>query len=102
MECVSRGLNPLTSFLVVVSRPESDGGLVLAATPLMKEVFGIQTGSRKFELPNDPRIIIAPPRMKYYLDINAQIRTIFLRYVPEEDFLPYSIDEVFFRCDKFS
>lgn len=95
VECVSRGLNPLTSFLVVVSRPESDGGLVLAATPLMKEVFGIQTGSRKFELPNDPRIIIASPRMKYYLDINAQIRTIFLRYVPEEDFLPYSIDEVF-------
>ncbi|WP_088809870.1 MULTISPECIES: Y-family DNA polymerase [Listeria] len=95
VECVSRGLNPLTTFLVVMSHPENSGGLVLAATPLMKKVFGIQTGARRYELPNDPRIIVAPPRMKHYLAVNSQIRAVFLRYVPKEYFLPYSIDEVF-------
>ncbi|EMV9580349.1 excinuclease ABC subunit A, partial [Listeria monocytogenes] len=40
-------------------------------------------------------IIIAPPRMKLYLKVNAMIQDIFLRYVPREYFLAYSIDEAF-------
>lgn len=94
-ECVARGLHPLETFLVVMSHGERAGGLVLAATPKMKQVFGIKTGSRKFELPNDPRIHIVPPRMNYYLKINAQIQRIFLRYVPREFYKAYSIDESF-------
>ncbi|KET43785.1 excinuclease ABC subunit A, partial [Listeria monocytogenes] len=72
------------------------GGLVLAASPQMKKVFRIKTGSRKFEVPeDDPRIIIAPPRMQLYLKVNELIQKIFLRYVSREDFHVYSIDEAF-------
>lgn len=49
-----------------------------------------------YELPTwDKEIIIAPPRMKLYLKVNAMIQAIFLRYVPKEFFLAYSIDEAF-------
>lgn len=95
MECVERGLNPLETHLVVMSNADRAGGLVLAASPKMKKEFGIRTGSRRFELPNDSRIIIAPPRMKYYLKMNAAIQEIFLRFVPDEYYMAYSIDESF-------
>lgn len=95
VECVARGLNPLGAHLVVMSNADRAGGLVLAASPKMKKDFGIQTGSRRFELPTDSRIIIAAPRMKYYLKVNAAIQEIFLRFVPEEYYMAYSIDESF-------
>ena len=41
--------------------------------------------------------IVAPPRMKYYMDYSAKIFDIYLRYVSSEDIYSYSIDEVF--CD---
>lgn len=44
-----------------MSNADRAGGLVLAASPQMKKVFRIKTGSRKFEVPeDDPRIVIAP------------------------------------------
>ncbi|EAA0242920.1 Y-family DNA polymerase [Listeria monocytogenes] len=96
VECVKRGLDPLQAFLVVMSNADRAGGLVLAASPQMKKVFRIKTGSRKFEVPeDDPRIIIAPPRMQLYLKVNELIQKIFLRYVSREDFHVYSIDEAF-------
>ena len=53
------------------------------------------------ELDNDCRkeldFIIAPPRMKYYMNYSARIFDIYLRYVAPEDIFSYSIDEVF--CD---
>jgi DNA polymerase V len=96
VECVKRGLDPLTTFLVVMSHSDRPGGLVLAATPKMKEVFKIKTGSRRFELPDDPRILIVPPRMNLYLKVNHMIQQIFLRYVPSAFLRPFSIDECFF------
>ena len=39
--------------------------------------------------------LIAPPRMKYYLDISTQIYNIYLKYVSSQDIHVYSIDEVF-------
>ncbi|MGJ8730933.1 Y-family DNA polymerase [Listeria aquatica] len=95
VECVARGLNPLETHLVVMSNADRAGGLVLAASPKMKNDFGIKTGARRFELPDDPRILIAPPRMNYYLKMNAAIQEIFLRFVPEEYYMAYSIDESF-------
>lgn len=96
VECVKRGLNPLKAKLVVMSNADRAGGLVLAASPMMKKIHRIKTGSRMYELPTwDQEIIIAPPRMKLYLKVNAMIQAIFLRYVPKEYFLPYSIDEAF-------
>ncbi|EAC8234987.1 excinuclease ABC subunit A, partial [Listeria monocytogenes] len=96
VECVKRGLDPLKAKLVVMSNADRAGGLVLAASPAMKKIHRIKTGSRMYELPTwDKEIIIAPPRMKLYLKVNAMIQDIFLRYVPREYFLAYSIDEAF-------
>lgn len=62
----------------------------------MKQEHHIKTGSRMYELPTwDKRIIIAPPRMKLYLKVNAMIQAIFRRYVPAEFIHVYSIDECF-------
>ncbi|EAG8561604.1 Y-family DNA polymerase [Listeria monocytogenes] len=96
VECVKRGLDPLKAKLVVMSNADRAGGLVLAASPALKKIHRIKTGSRMYELPTwDKEIIIAPPRMKLYLKVNAMIQDIFLRYVPREYFLAYSIDEAF-------
>ena len=43
--------------------------------------------------------LIAPPRMKYYLDISTQIYNIYLKYVSSQDIHVYSIDEVFIDVD---
>ncbi|MCB2795359.1 excinuclease ABC subunit A, partial [Listeria monocytogenes] len=77
--------------LVVMSNAERAGGLVLAATTKMKQEHHIKTGSRMYELTTwDKRIIIAPPRMKLYLKVNAMIQAIFRRYVPAEFIHVYS------------
>lgn len=39
--------------------------------------------------------IVAPPRMRRYMDVSTQIFDIYLRYVSEEDVHVYSVDEVF-------
>ncbi len=39
--------------------------------------------------------IVAPPRMKLYLDTSEKINSIYLKYVAPEDMLIYSVDEVF-------
>ena len=53
------------------------------------------------ELDNDYSLeldyIVAPPRMKAYMDMSAKIFDIYLKYVSPEDIFSYSIDEVF--CD---
>ena len=51
------------------------------------------------ELQNDPTLeldyIIAPPRMRRYMEVSAKIHGIFLKYFSAEDIHVYSIDEVF-------
>lgn len=51
------------------------------------------------ELAADPSLeldlVIARPRMAYYMDYSKSIVEMYLRYVSMEDILPYSIDEVF-------
>ena len=42
-------------------------------------------------------LIIAPPRMSYYIKYSTQIYNVYLKYISEEDILVYSIDEIF--CD---
>ncbi len=51
------------------------------------------------ELAQDPSLeldlVIAPPRMKYYMDYSRSVVEIYLRYVSPDDVLVYSVDEVF-------
>ena len=95
VEAVKRGLNPLAAYVIVLSGRDRAGGLVLAASPKVKEEFGIKTGSRRFEIPNDPKILIVEPRMSLYLKVNGMIIDIIKKYVSDEDMLIYSIDEIF-------
>lgn len=96
---VIRGLDPLECYLVVAGNQERKGSVVLAASPQMKKVFGIKTGARLFEVPNDPRIIIDEPKMATYLRVATEITRVFNRYVPKEDIHVYSVDESFIKVD---
>lgn len=94
VEAVKRGIHPLHAYIIVLSGKDRVGGVVLASSPRVKAEFGIKTGSRKFEIPNDPRLIIVEPRMSLYLKVNAMIINILKKYVADEDLLVYSIDEM--------
>lgn len=95
VESVRRGLHPLESLVVVMSRGESDGGLVLASSPRAKAEYGIKTGTRKFELKPDWPLIIVEPQMADYIKMNLRVNAIFKRYTDEANWFPYSIDESF-------
>lgn len=50
-------------------------------------------------LARDPSLelsyLVAPPRMARYLEVSAQIYSIYLRFIAPEDIFAYSVDEVF-------
>ncbi|ALC90035.1 UV damage repair protein UvrX [Bacillus sp. FJAT-18017] len=96
---VVEGLDPLGCYLAVVGDKEREGSVVLAASPLLKKEFGIKTGSRKFEIPNDPRILVVEPKMGLFLRISTEITRVFHRYVPKEAIHVYSVDESFIKVD---
>ncbi|MFD1454982.1 Y-family DNA polymerase [Levilactobacillus lanxiensis] len=94
VESVERGLNPLKSVIIVMSEADNTGsGLVLAASPMAKKLFGISNVSRQYEVPHDERILVVPPRMNLYIQKNLAINKIFREYVADTDLFPYSIDE---------
>ena len=94
VECALRGLNPFTTPLVVADKSRSNGSVVLAVTPFLKR-RGVKSRCRVFELPDDPTIIFAKPRMHKYLEVSTKIVEIYLKYVSFEDIHIYSVDEVF-------
>ena len=94
VECVDRGLDPMTTNLVVADPQRSDKTICLAITPAMK-ALGVHNRCRMFEISPTIDYIIAPPRMKRYIDYSAEIYEIYLRYVSRDDIHVYSIDEVF-------
>lgn len=94
VECALRGLNPFTTPLVVADKTRSNGSVVLAVTPYLKR-RGVKSRCRVFDLPDDPSIIFAKPRMSKYLEVSTKIIEIYLRYVSIEDIHIYSVDEVF-------
>lgn len=93
-ECVERGLDPMTTNLVVADKDRGRGGICLAITPAMKRL-GIKNRCRLFEIPDNVDYIIAKPRMKLYMDYSTKIYSIYLRYVDSADIHVYSIDECF-------
>ena len=127
VECVDRGLNPLTTNLVVADVSRTEKTICLAVTPSLK-AYGIAGRARLFEVvqkvreinyerkrkagwkmagmsSNDLELkahpeleldyIVAPPRMKHYVDVSTKIYNIYLKYIAPEDIHVYSIDEVF-------
>jgi len=55
----------------------------------------VRNRCRLSEIPKSIKYIIAPPRMKLYIDYAADIYDIFLNYFAPEDIHVYSIDESF-------
>ena len=94
VECVERGLDPMTTNLVVADPTRTEKTICLAITPAMK-ALGIKNRCRIFEIPKSVDYIVAPPRMQKYVDISADIYSIYLKYIAKEDIHVYSIDEVF-------
>lgn len=102
VECVLRGLDPLTTYLAVVGDLSRRGSVVLASSPLMKKEYKIKTGSRLYEIPQDPKIHVVEARMNTYIDFSMQVPQILNRYGPMECISIYSIDELFFTFDSHS
>ena len=94
VECVERGLDPLTTNLVVADPERGEKTICLAVSPSMKQL-GIHNRCRVFEIPKNIEYITAPPHMQLYIDYSANIYAVYLKYVSKEDIHVYSIDEVF-------
>lgn len=97
VECVDRGLDPLTTNLVVADITRTEKTICLAVSPSLK-ALGIPGRARLFEVmekAQDVEIIIAPPRMQRYADVSNKIIKIYNSFVAGEDMHIYSIDEVF-------
>jgi len=95
VEAVERKQHPLEAMIAVVSKPDNNGGLVLAASPRVKEKYNVRTATRVYDIPKKSEIEIVEPRMALYLKRNLEIIDIFKRYVSIEDLHVYSIDESF-------
>ncbi len=124
VECIERGLDPMTTNLVVADGSRTEKTICLAVSPSLKR-YGISGRARLFEvvqrikevneqrgrhavsrkssydeaaLKNDPSLavdyIVAPPRMAHYMEYSTRIYQIYLKHVAPEDIHVYSIDEV--------
>ena len=94
VECVERGLDPMTTRLVVADPSRTEKTICLAVSPALKEL-GVRNRCRVFEIPKTIDYLMAPPRMALYIERSADIYEVYLKYVAPEDIHVYSIDEAF-------
>ena len=94
VECSIRGLDSLTTNLVVADPSRSEKTICLAVSPSMK-ALGVRNRCRVFEIPKNIDYIMAPPQMQTYIHYSAAIYRIYLNYIAREDIHVYSIDEAF-------
>ena len=94
VECVERGLDPMTTDLVVADPTRGDRTICLAVSPSLR-ARGVSGRARVFQIPKSFEYIMATPRMQLYIDYAAEIYKIYLDYIAPEDMHVYSIDEVF-------
>lgn len=105
VECAERGLDPMTTNLVVADESRSEKTICLAVSPSLK-AYGIPGRARLFEVQQrlkevkretgkDVEYIIAPPQMAKYIAVSSDIYATYLKYISPEDIHVYSIDECF-------
>ncbi len=94
VECAERGLDPLTTRLVVADESRGEKTICLAVSPAMK-ALGIKNRCRLYEIPKDIDFVIAKPQMKKYIEYASEIYGIYLDYIDKNDIHVYSIDESF-------
>ncbi|MBR1700727.1 MAG: DNA methylase [Lachnospiraceae bacterium] len=104
VECRERGLDPMTTKLVVADQSRTEKTICLAVSPALK-AYGIPGRPRLFEVVQKVReihartgekiaYITAVPRMALYMEYSTRIYNIYLKYIAPEDIHVYSIDEV--------
>ncbi len=94
VECVERGLDPMEAHLVVADPERTEKTICLAVSPALKEL-GVPNRCRVFQIPPGIQYVMAPPRMKLYMEYSARIYAIYVQYIAKEDIHVYSIDEAF-------
>jgi len=111
VECVERGLDPLTAKLVVADCSRTEKTICLAVTAALK-AYGLSGRSRLYEVVQKAKeierqtgkkleYITAVPRMGLYIQYSARIYEVYLKYFSPEDIHVYSIDEVFIDVTKY-
>ena len=111
VECVARGLDPLSTNLLVADESRSDQTICLAVSPSLKAIgvpgrprlFEAKQAIKKYEQARHTRVlyITAVPRMAEYEKVSARIYGIYLKYASPEDVHVYSIDECFIDCTPY-
>lgn len=111
VECVSRGLDPLKTLLLVADSSRSDQTICLAVSPALKAIgvparprlFEAKQAIKNYEAVHHTHVdyIIAVPRMAEYEQVSSVIYSVYLRYAAEEDIHVYSIDECFIDCTHY-
>lgn len=94
VECVDRGEDPFEYRLVVADPSRGRTTICLAVSPAMKRL-GVRNRCRVFEIPEGITYEMARPRMRRYMEVSADIYSLYLRYFSPEDIHVYSVDEVF-------
>lgn len=94
VECVARGLDPMTTRLVVADASRGRGTICLAVSPAMKAA-GVPNRCRLFDIPEGMDCIIATPHMRRYMEVSAEVYRLYLRHFSAADIHPYSVDECF-------
>lgn len=94
VECVDRGLDPMTCDLVVADGSRTEKTICLAVSPSLK-AKGVRNRCRVFEIPKNLDYMMAPPRMARYIEKSVEIYGIYLSWVSKDDIHVYSIDEAF-------
>jgi DNA polymerase V len=111
VECILRGLDPLTTKLVVADESRTEKTICLAVTPALK-AYGIPGRARLFEVNQKVREVerrtgekieftIAKPQMAKYVEYSTKVYNVYLKYVSAEDIHAYSIDECFLDLTKY-
>ncbi|WP_148037935.1 Y-family DNA polymerase, partial [Lacticaseibacillus paracasei] len=95
VEAIRRGIHPLAADIAVLSKDDSPGGLVLAASPNCKKRYHVGLSTRRFQLRDDMQIELAEPRMADYIRKNYGINRIYRQFTDDAHWYPYSIDESF-------
>lgn len=99
-ECVERGLDPMKALLVVTDTTRKESTIVLSVSSALKKL-GVPSRCRRKDLPKIDGIIYAIPQMEKYVKKSAEIVSIFLDFVGQDDLHIYSIDESFLNIGPY-
>lgn len=94
-EAIRRAEYPLAAKIAVLSRAQSQGGLILAASPDTKRDYGVKLGTRNYEIKPHMDIELVAPHMGLYIEQNYRINQIFRRFTDDAHHYVYSVDEAF-------